>query len=181
MFDSLGTAAASAEKADPKPAQTAPPVEEEEQMESKWSLKMLKDEYEKMGIDYGEVYANIKDVCIKTLMSVEPYMVTQNRTAKSRNSCFELYGFDVLMDTNMKPWLLEVNVLPSLSCSSPFDRQVKSILMSDTFHLLGFKLFDRKKILETQRVEKQHKILGLGNAQHNQVPDGSQSLPIYKT
>lgn len=115
---------------------------------------MLKDEYEKMGIDYNEVYANIKDVCIKTLMSVEPYMVTQNRTAKSRNSSFEIYGFDVLMDTNMKPWLLEVNVLPSLSGSSPFDRQVKSILMSDTFHLLGFKLFDRKKILETQRAEK---------------------------
>lgn len=53
------------------------------------------------------------------------------------------------MDTNMKPWLLEVNVLPSLSGSSPFDRQVKSILMSDTFHILGFKIFDRKKILET--------------------------------
>ena len=155
MFDSLGTPGTNADKADPKAAQTATTTDEEEQMESKWSLKMLKDEYEKMGIDYGEVYANIKDVCIKTLMSVEPYMVTQNRTAKSRNSCFEIYGFDVLMDTNMKPWLLEVNVLPSLSCSSPFDRQVKSILMSDTFHLLGFKLFDRRKILETQRAEKQ--------------------------
>ena len=45
-------------------------------MESKWSLKMLKDEYERVGIDYGEIYVKIKDVCIKTLMSVEPYIVT---------------------------------------------------------------------------------------------------------
>ena len=69
-----------------------------EQIDSKWSLKMLKDEYERIGLDYDKIYANMKDVCIKTLMSVEPYMVTQNRTAKSRNSCFEIYGFDILID-----------------------------------------------------------------------------------
>ena len=45
-------------------------------MESKWSLKMLREEFEKMGIDYAEIYSKIKDVCIKTLMSVEPYIVT---------------------------------------------------------------------------------------------------------
>lgn len=98
------------------------PEEEEEEMESKWSLKMLREEYEREGIDYAEVYSKIKDVCIKTLMSVEPYIVSQNRTAKSKNSCFEVYGFDVLIDQSLKPWLLEVNVLPSLSSSSPFDK-----------------------------------------------------------
>jgi len=37
---------------------------------------MLREEFEKMGIDYAEIYSKIKDVCIKTLMSVEPYIVT---------------------------------------------------------------------------------------------------------
>lgn len=124
--------------------QNAKDAEEEEEMESKWSLKMLREEFEKIGIDYNEIYVKIKDVCIKTLMSVEPYIVTQNRTARSKNACFEIYGFDVLIDSNLKPWLLEVNVLPSLSSSSPFDKQVKSMLLSDSFHLLGFNIFDRK-------------------------------------
>jgi hypothetical protein len=43
---------------------------------SKWSLKMLKEEYEKNGIDFDETFGKIKDVCIKTLMSVEPYIIS---------------------------------------------------------------------------------------------------------
>jgi hypothetical protein len=50
--------------------------DELDQCESKWSLKMLREEYERIGIDYNSVFAGIKDVCIKTLMSVEPYIVT---------------------------------------------------------------------------------------------------------
>ena len=91
-----------------------------------------------------EVFGRIKDVCIKTLMSVEPYIISQMRTTKHRNSCFEVYGFDVIVDANLKPWLLEVNVAPSLSSSSPFDKQVKSMLLTDTCHLLGYTIFDRK-------------------------------------
>jgi hypothetical protein len=40
-------------------------------------------------------------------------------------SCFELFGFDVLIDENLHPWLMEVNISPSLSSSSPFDKVVK--------------------------------------------------------
>ena len=52
---------------------------------SKWSLQELKEEYEKMGIDYDEVFRNIKTLCIKTLMAVEPQITTAMRTAKHRN------------------------------------------------------------------------------------------------
>jgi hypothetical protein len=41
-------------------------------MSYKWSLTQLKEEYKKMGINYEEVFKNIKNLCIKTLMAVEP-------------------------------------------------------------------------------------------------------------
>ena len=160
--------------------------EEPEQCESKWSLKMLREEYERIGIDYNAVFAGIKDVCLKTLMSVEPYIVTQMRTTRHRGQCFEIYGFDVLVDANLKPWLLEVNVAPSLSSSSPFDKTVKSMLLSDTFHLLGFQIFDRKFVLEQKKREKKRKGLGglvsqlTSQSAGPAIGGGSQGQSIFK-
>ena len=62
-----------------------------------------------------------------------------------RNNCFDLLGFDVLIDSDLKPWLLEVNLSPSLSTDSPLDLHIKSNLIADTFNLVGIRGFDRKK------------------------------------
>lgn len=56
-----------------------------------------------------------------------------------------------MVDSRLKPWLLEINVAPSLSSSSPYDKQVKTGLLCDTLHLVGFKVFDRKKVAETTK------------------------------
>ena len=45
----------------------------------------------------------------------------------------------------MKPWLLEVNVGPSLSSGSPLDKTIKTSLLTDTLNLLGFSPYDRRK------------------------------------
>ena len=141
---------------------------DEEQVESKWSLKMLREEYTKNGIDYDDIFAKIKDLCVKTLISVETQIASNMRSIKQKNNCFEVYGFDVLIDRDFKPWLLEVNVAPSLSSSSPFDKQVKSILLSDSLHLSGFKVFDRKQILVSKKMERQQRLIrNLGQLQTN--------------
>jgi hypothetical protein len=38
------------------------------------------------------------------------------------NSChFEVFGFDVLIDAELRPWLLEVNGSPAMDCDTPLD------------------------------------------------------------
>lgn len=87
-------------------------------------------------------------------MAVEGEITTQMRVTKNKGNCFEIYGFDVLIDSDLRPWLLEVNVAPSLSSSSPYDKKVKTTLLSDTMHLLGYNIFDRKKMEEERRDKK---------------------------
>lgn len=62
-----------------------------------------------------------------------------------RTNCFEILGFDVLIDSDLKPWLLEVNLSPSLATDSPLDMTIKSNLVTDVFNVIGMKKFDRKK------------------------------------
>lgn len=88
----------------------------------------------------------INDIIIKTVLSVENPIVTSMGGTKYKQTCFEIYGFDVLIDSNFRPWLLEVNVSPSLSSSSPMDKYIKTLLLSDSFYLAGFHMFDRKQL-----------------------------------
>ena len=51
--------------------------------------------------------------------------------------CFEVLGFDVLIDADTKPWLLEVNQAPSFQADSDLDYSVKKAVLKDSFSLLG--------------------------------------------
>ena len=78
------------------------------------------------GIDVEGIIRSLMDIIIKTLNSVEPVLLEMSKgNVSSRYSCYELFGFDVLLDSNLKPWLLEVNISPSLHSTSSLDLSVK--------------------------------------------------------
>lgn len=80
---------------------------------------------------------------IKELITVEqPIVAGYQERDKNHECCFELYGFDIMLDSDLKAWLLEVNISPSFSSSSPFDKNVKTKLACDTLTLVGVKIFD---------------------------------------
>jgi hypothetical protein len=110
-------------------------------------LKTLKKHFDETGIDFDQVFSRVKDLIIKSIITVEPIMVNNlNRGTKNRNMCFELYGYDVLLDADLKPWLLEVNVLPSYSSSSELDKRIKTSLMCDVFNTIGIIPYNKKKV-----------------------------------
>ncbi|XP_075547729.1 tubulin tyrosine ligase-like 1B isoform X4 [Dermacentor variabilis] len=49
--------------------------------------------------------------------------------------CFECYGYDVLLDEDLRPWLLEVNASPSLTSSTRADARLKQALVDDVLRL----------------------------------------------
>ena len=67
------------------------------------------------------------------------------RILSNRTNWYELLGFDILLDSDLKPWLLEINLSPSLSADSPLDFTIKTNLIADALNLAGIMKFDRRK------------------------------------
>jgi len=81
---------------------------------------------------------NIEDLIIKAVLACAQSIISACRMfVPNGNNCFELYGFDILIDNALKPWLLEVNLSPSMGVDSPLDTKVKSCLMADLLTCVG--------------------------------------------
>lgn len=112
---------------------------------SKRSLRFLMDYLRKEGHDVQELWRRISDVIIKTLIVAAPHvchayrMCRPGQTPGSPSVCFEVLGFDILLDKDLKPWLLEVNRSPSFGTDEKIDQEVKGSLLEDTFRLLNIK------------------------------------------
>ena len=114
----------------------------------KWSLAAFMKYLEQTlgGIDTDLFWSRIYDIILKSVISGENLTFNAiKKTCIHRTNCFEVFGYDVLIDSNLKPWLIEINLSPSLACDSPIDLEIKSNLISNTLNLVGMKKYDRKK------------------------------------
>lgn len=55
-----------------------------------------------------------------------------------------------MFDSDLKPWLIEINQSPSFATDSKFDFDIKKKLMEDTFKLLDLS-YDRKLAYQEQK------------------------------
>ena len=62
-----------------------------------------------------------------------------------RKNCFEIYGYDFILDTNYTPFLLEINTNPGLEESSPLIQMLVPRMIDDTFRLTIDKAFGYDK------------------------------------
>jgi hypothetical protein len=86
----------------------------------------------------GELFDRIDDLIIKTILSGENVLYTAfMNNVPYNNSCFEVLGFDVLIDSNLKPWLMEVNMSPSMNSDSSLDIKIKGNLIADIMTMVG--------------------------------------------
>ncbi|KAI6213640.1 Tubulin--tyrosine ligase-like protein 9 [Aphelenchoides besseyi] len=97
----------------------------------KWSLdRLCRYLTARHGVDMVEkLLENIGWIIVYSLRSVQNIIVQDNH-------CFELYGYDILIDENLKPWLLEVNASPSLTPSSQEDFELKYRVLNHMLDVL---------------------------------------------
>ncbi|KAK7114631.1 probable tubulin polyglutamylase TTLL9 [Littorina saxatilis] len=97
----------------------------------KWSLQQLRMYLTaKHGVENVEqLFKDINEIFIYSLQSCQRVIINDKH-------CFELYGYDILIDANLKPWLIEVNASPSLTASNHDDYNLKFGLLNDVLNVL---------------------------------------------
>ena len=83
----------------------------------------------------NKMFDDIQSLIIKSFKAV------QNVIAKDKH-CFEMYGYDILIDENLRPWLIEINANASLTANTELDAETKIKMLDDLLTIV-----DLEKIL----------------------------------
>ncbi|KAH8415283.1 hypothetical protein KR009_006545 [Drosophila setifemur] len=70
------------------------------------------------------LFGAISWLIVHSLRAVAPVMASDRH-------CFECYGYDIIIDNALKPWLVEVNASPSLTSTTVNDRILKYKLIDN--------------------------------------------------
>lgn len=81
----------------------------------------------------------MRDIVIDTISSVK-----KNLNQKQRRFCFELLGYDFLIDEDFRLWLLEVNNNPSLAEQNESQYKLLNHMISNMFAITLDPLLDGK-------------------------------------
>lgn len=116
-------------------------------------------------METDKLFYEIQELCINSLLSVQKvscltkhyddpadvllllrqfaartcsllYQFSNTQVMINDKHCFEMYGYDILIDDNLKPWLIEVNASPSLTADTPQDYELKFGLLDDVYSVI---------------------------------------------
>lgn len=133
----------------------APPDEDflEDSTGSKRLLSSLYKTLKDQGVDVERIKEQINDTVAKAVVTLEPYLTYAYHQAigpeheQARN--FHIVGFDILLDTKLRAWLMEINANPSFNMFlerdlqngevektlSELDKYLKSKVASEAIHI----------------------------------------------
>jgi hypothetical protein len=108
---------------------------------SKWSITAMFAYLAERGHDTHKIWKKIKDLIALTILPISNMLQHRYRASFSAKDdgfgCFELLGFDVMLDHKLVPHLIEVNHSPSFETASPLDDVIKTTVIRDTLRLAG--------------------------------------------
>lgn len=121
---------------------------------SKICFKTLIERLSKLNVNWDKIWQQIIELVLKSLIAVQSEI-------PSYPCCFDLVGYDVMIDQNLQTWLIEINSSPSLARENYLDDFIKQQLIDDTLDLIDpvhFNKIELLKVLERRisEVQKGH-------------------------
>ena len=136
---------------------------------SKWSMQVYKHYCEQNNIDFNIIWDQMKDITIKSILAVRDLFIEKIKENETKDkNHFKLFGYDFLVDKDLKVYLIEINSRPSLLMGDINDIKLKPQLIADTLNIVGitpyshdykddFKAFD-EEILDNNLNEDEESV-----------------------
>lgn len=154
--------------------------EERDNEGSKWSLPAVFDRIAADGGDVAKLKEDINDIFIKTVTAILPtlqHTYASCRPADVRageadpalcasdqphapSNCFEVLGFDIMVDALFKPWLVEVNHSPSFTCDTPMDLRIKRGLIDGVLDIVNITAGDKRHFARLEKQKHMRRLYG---------------------
>jgi len=132
----------------------------------RWFMNYVEEEHGEK--ERRKMWLKLMGLCVKTLLTVQPTLESEYAGTFPRDlaggqmgcRCFEILGIDVMLDQRRKPYLIEINHLPSFTTDSPLDADIKRRLLDQTMDITCGSLSPKDKRLYEQLVKERRE----GNA-----------------
>ena len=108
-----------------------------------------------MGHDIDLLWERIRRLIIKAFCAVQPKISQHYKSCDpsqvAKSKCFEILGFDVILDKKMKPWLLEINYTPSFTADTPLDKRIKEGCVKEALDLMNINIKNKQNFIKEER------------------------------
>ena len=116
-----------------------------------WNFHTYEKYLRKINVDYNTIRNKIKDIIIKSMISVYRNLTLElNNNNLNDINFYDVLGYDVIITNKYDPILLEINSGPSAVMYNELDRPIKTNLLVDTLNIVGISPFPKNFIFKKE-------------------------------
>lgn len=127
----------------------------------KWTIKSLWTYLNEQGYNVALLWNALKNLVLRTILAGEsPINALTKVNVQNKYNCYELFGIDVILDSELVPWLLEVNISPSLHSASPLDAHVKGPLVTSLLNTVMYQVPPKIPVQQQEEIMEESGMKG---------------------